>query len=167
MDSEGISYFSGISKKSILREPLKKSPPLDFNIEKYSIYKGKPFEFLNDEDIIDIGDRKLEILHTPGYSPGHCCFYDRGRGYLFSGDLIYKGTLYAFYPSTDPLKFKKSVDRVAELTLVNRILPGHNDLQIETGFIEKVRSAFGKLQDCGLLKHGSGLHKIQGFEIFL
>ena len=30
------------------------------------------------------------------------CFYEADRGYLFTGDLVYLGTLFAYYPSTDP-----------------------------------------------------------------
>jgi glyoxylase-like metal-dependent hydrolase (beta-lactamase superfamily II) len=33
----------------------------------------------------------LETLHTPGHSPGACCFYWRAGGALFSGDTLFKG----------------------------------------------------------------------------
>ena len=64
---------------------------------------------LHDEDCIDLGNRKLVVIHTPGHSPGHCCFYEADRKYLYSGDLIYSGCLDAFYPSTNPQEFWKSV----------------------------------------------------------
>ena len=51
---------------------------------------------LHDEDCIDLGNRKLVVIHTPGHSPGHCCFYEADRKYLYSGDLIYSGCLMLF-----------------------------------------------------------------------
>jgi glyoxylase-like metal-dependent hydrolase (beta-lactamase superfamily II) len=43
-------------------------------------------------DELAIGNLCLEVLHTPGHSPGHVCFYERGEGVLFDGDvLFYRG----------------------------------------------------------------------------
>ena len=40
---------------------------------------------------VGISNIYIEVLHTPGHSPGHCCFYEQDRGWLYSGDLIYQG----------------------------------------------------------------------------
>ena len=64
--------------------------PNDFNVNDYIFFQGKPTKVLNDHDIIDIGGREIEVLHTPGHSPGHLCFWERNKGYLFTGDLVYK-----------------------------------------------------------------------------
>ena len=45
------------------------------------------------EHKIDIGGREIEVLHTPGHSPGHMCFWEKSKEYLFTGDLIYKDIL--------------------------------------------------------------------------
>ncbi len=63
----------------------------DFNIYNYEIFQGNPTFLLRDGEKIHIGERKLIVIYTPGHSPGHMCFYEEKRGYLFSGDLIYKG----------------------------------------------------------------------------
>jgi len=76
--------------------------PDGFNIDDYVVFQGTPTSLLTDHDIIGIGDRKIEVLHTPGHSPGHICFWEKEREYLFTGDLVYKDTLFAYYPSTDP-----------------------------------------------------------------
>ena len=44
---------------------------------------------LADGEIINIGDDKLQVIFTPGHSPGHVCFYDENDGLLFSGDLLF------------------------------------------------------------------------------
>ena len=60
--------------------------PLNFDIADYQIFQGMPQRILKDSDCIDLGNRRLTVIHTPGHSPGHCCFYEPERKYLFSGD---------------------------------------------------------------------------------
>ena len=79
--------------------------PLDFSIDSYQLPKISPQQILHDGDCLDLGERKITVIHTPGHSPGHCCFYEPERKYLYSGDLIYSGCLDAFYPTTDPQLF--------------------------------------------------------------
>jgi len=42
-------------------------------------------------DMIDIGGHTLGVLHTPGHSPGCCCFHDADGGIVFSGDTLFCG----------------------------------------------------------------------------
>ncbi len=60
--------------------------PEGFDVEQYEFFQGAPTRVLRDQDIIDLGGRRIEVLHTPGHSPGHMCFFDRERGFLFTGD---------------------------------------------------------------------------------
>ncbi len=64
-------------------------------IHKY-FFQGEPQRLLHDGEYSDLGERTIQVIHTPGHSPGHCCFYDLERKYLYSGDLVYKGCLFAF-----------------------------------------------------------------------
>lgn len=83
-------------KHSLTDRPC--SFPEDFALLHYQLFQGKPSQFLRDGDVLDLGGRCLHIIHTPGQSPGHCCFYEPERRYLYSGDLIYRGCLNVFYP---------------------------------------------------------------------
>lgn len=103
-----------VIRQNIMKEKFLVPPPEEFDINDYSLYAGEP-SVLKDNDVIDIGSRYLKVIHTPGHSPGHVCFYEEERGYLFTGDLIYMGTLYAYYPSTNPVHFKESVDKLNKL----------------------------------------------------
>ena len=89
--------------------------PDGFNVDDYVFFQGTPTRVLNDHDMIDIGGREIEVLHTPGHSPGHLCFWEKDKGYLFTGDLVYKDTLFAYYPSTDPEAYLASLEKVAAL----------------------------------------------------
>lgn len=55
-------------------------------------YKGKVI-FLKDGEIIDLGGRKLEVVFTPGHTPGSTTFIDKKAGYGFSGDSFGSGNL--------------------------------------------------------------------------
>ena len=65
--------------------------PPAFDINAYEIFRGKPQFVLHDGDRLDLGEREIRVIHTPGHSPGHCCFYEPERKYLYTGDLIYQG----------------------------------------------------------------------------
>jgi glyoxylase-like metal-dependent hydrolase (beta-lactamase superfamily II) len=40
---------------------------------------------------ISVADHELGVLHTPGHSPGCCCFHDSASGIVFSGDTLFCG----------------------------------------------------------------------------
>ena len=42
--------------------------PDGFNVDDYVFFQGIPTKVLNDYDVIDIGSREIEVLHTPGHS---------------------------------------------------------------------------------------------------
>ena len=42
---------------------------------------------LRDGDTFELGDRKLEVVLTRGHTRGHCAFFERETGLLFSGDM--------------------------------------------------------------------------------
>lgn len=153
-----------VVKKNIAREPHDFPP--DFNIDDYTIFQGVPKKLMNDNDCFDLGDRRLVVIHTPGHSPGHCCFYEPERKYLYTGDLIYSGCLDAFYPTTDPQLFWKSVQKIQNLD-INRILPSHHQLDISTNLIDDVEKAFSKLAQNGDLIQGAGLFDFGDFQIHI
>lgn len=138
--------------------------PEGFDPSTYEVYHQGADIFLHDKDTIDLGNRTLTIYHTPGHSPGHICIYEKQRGYLFSGDLIYKGTLDAFYFSTDPIAFMHSIDAMMKLN-IKKILPGHFDLSIQDDLLVHIQEAFHQLHDQHLLVHGSGVFAFQDFKI--
>lgn len=71
-------------KNSLICKPC--DFPSDFKIDQYEIFRGVPQMLLHDGDSIDLGKRTLSVIHTPGHSPGHCCFYEPDKKYIYSGD---------------------------------------------------------------------------------
>ena len=42
---------------------------------------------------LELGGLNIEVLHTPGHTPGHCCFLLADEGVLFSGDQLFAGSI--------------------------------------------------------------------------
>ena len=62
-----------------------------YNVEYYEL--EPPYNFIDENDIIKFGDIELKCLHVPGHSPGSICFYDAKSKSLFSGDVLFKGSI--------------------------------------------------------------------------
>lgn len=96
---------------------------------KYSP-KAVQFNFLHEGDLLEFGNYSLEVIHTPGHTPGHLCLYEPDKGILFSGDHI----LFDITPNIthwDALEdalgdYLSSLDKVYELE-VKTTLPGHRN----------------------------------------
>lgn len=104
--------------------------------------------------------------HTPGHSPGHMCFYEKSRGYLFTGDLVYKDTLFAYYPSTDPAAYLASLEKISALPVTN-VFPAHHDLNMKPEIVARMRDAFQTLKSEGKLRHGSGTFEYGDWAVWL
>lgn len=153
-----------VVKSNLLKEPCQF--PQCFNIDTYRIYQGLPTTILNDGNVIDLGNRKLQVFHTPGHSPGHVCLYEESKKYLYSGDLIYTGCLDAFYPTTDPYNFMNSVSRIKDLPL-KKLLPAHHSLDISTSLVSDIYNGFKEIYESGRLVQGNGVFEFQNFSIHI
>lgn len=55
-------------------------------------------EWWSSGSVVDLGGRRLRVLATAGHTPTSVSLYDLERHWLFAGDFIYPGHLYAFLP---------------------------------------------------------------------
>jgi glyoxylase-like metal-dependent hydrolase (beta-lactamase superfamily II) len=87
----------------------------------------EPTGLLQHGDRVDLGERVLDVVHTPGHSPGGLTFLDREARVLFPGDLIYLGRMYVFLPHSDPAAFRASLRLLTTLLdAVETIYPAHD-----------------------------------------
>lgn len=161
----GIPVPLNVIKNNVIKDLNRDIIPKTFDIDEYEIFQGKASRMLVDEDIINLGKRTLRVFHTPGHSPGHICLWEENRGFLYTGDLIYLGILFAFYESTDPVLYKKSIDSISKLVGVKKILPGHHQLNVPVNTIDKIKQAFNQIEADGLLHHGGGFFEYDDFAI--
>ena len=88
-------------------------------------YQGEIHE-LNDGDVIDLGGRRIEVLHTPGHTSGSITFFDKEHHYGFSGDAFGSTNLLLFVPSFSTLI--ETCTRTADYMQKNgieKLFPGH------------------------------------------
>jgi glyoxylase-like metal-dependent hydrolase (beta-lactamase superfamily II) len=87
----------------------------------------KPDFFLQEGDL-SLDDLELQIILTPGHSPGSVCLYWSDQKVLFTGDVVFKeGLGRTDLPGGDGAKLKASIKRLAELD-VEWLLSGHGDV---------------------------------------
>lgn len=60
-----------------------------FNVDK----SPEPDEFIDEGDLIKFGNATLEILFTPGHSPGSITFYDKEQKIAIAGDVLFFGSI--------------------------------------------------------------------------
>lgn len=92
--------------------------------EEYRVKAAPATRLIDEGDILDLGDRVLEVLHTPGHSPGGISLWEARTGTLFSGDIIYDGPLVenAYHSNLDD--YRASLERLLTLP-VSTVHGGH------------------------------------------
>ncbi len=102
-----------------------------------------PTGWLEHGDRIDLGERVLEIFHTPGHSPGGVSFLDREARAFFVGDLLYLGRMLLFFPGGDPAAFRESLRLAAEVVEdVDVIYPAHDAVPLAPADVRAIRDAY-------------------------
>ena len=69
------------------------SPPEGWDASQYRIPAAPAGRILEAGDVVDLGDRAFEVIHTPGHSPGGIALFEKKTGTLLSGDIVYDGPL--------------------------------------------------------------------------
>lgn len=86
---------------------------------------------VRDGGSLKLGDRTFSVVHSPGHTSDHICFYDREAGTLIAGDHVLPSItphISGLNKLRDPLQaFFESLDHTLELGPVSRALPAHGD----------------------------------------
>ena len=90
-------------------------PPLPYLSTEYAVRKAPATRVLDDGDLVDLGDRVFEVIHTPGHSPGGIMLFERATQVLFSGDTVYDGPLIDDAWHSDVDAYIASMQRIHDL----------------------------------------------------
>lgn len=107
-------------------------------------YEGE-LVFIKEGEKIKLGNDEMEILFTPGHSPGHVCFYHEAGGFVIGGDVLFNmGIGRTDLPGGDFDTLINSI-QTQLFTLPNetKVYPGHGPMTT-IGF-EKMNNPFVKL----------------------
>lgn len=85
---------------------------------------------VSDGDVIEVGSRTFEVIHTPGHMVGGICLYDRESQSLFSQDIVFPSTHETSYLSAPDRKMGDIKDLIESLQKllgyqVKNLFPGH------------------------------------------
>ncbi|WP_122666996.1 MBL fold metallo-hydrolase [Pseudomonas viridiflava] len=91
---------------------------------EYQVKAAPATRLIDEGDVLDLGDRVLEVFHTPGHSPGGISLWEANTRTLFSGDIIYDGPLIEDAYHSDLADYAASLERLRKLP-VNTVHGGH------------------------------------------
>ncbi|MGB3418463.1 MAG: MBL fold metallo-hydrolase [Mesorhizobium sp.] len=100
------------------------APPEGWNTKAYRVKPAPATRLLADGDMIDLGDRKFTVIHTPGHSPGGIALHEEATGILIAGDIVYDGELVTDTFHSDLQAYRRSLQRLAGLP-VSIVHGGH------------------------------------------
>jgi glyoxylase-like metal-dependent hydrolase (beta-lactamase superfamily II) len=84
-----------------------------------------PHIWLDDNTIIDLGNYKLRVIHTPGHTSGCICLHELKEKLLFSGDTVFAGgTLSEIAASGNISDYMSSIERLNSLDIAG-LYPSH------------------------------------------
>lgn len=137
--SSGTDEFDDISyelESDALRRPL----PDGVDPATYEIIGVDPAGTVKDGDVIDLGDRELKVLATPGHTGDSVCLVDEKNRALFTGDTYYPDDLYAFSEDADLATYVNTLDKLSEIVddcQIEYLYPGHIEIVSDTSQVEK------------------------------
>lgn len=158
-------------RPSLTGDSIWKPLPENIDPETWSIPPVHPTHVFEDGQIFDLGVRTLEVVYTPGHSPGSVCFLDKKNRILFTGDTFFPGPLYAHPEDVDIEDYIDSIKRMEELLgEYDFLCSGHNDPWVQAEIIKRVSKAFtdimsggGEFKEDGELRR----YHFDGFDILI
>jgi glyoxylase-like metal-dependent hydrolase (beta-lactamase superfamily II) len=159
------------SRDAMAPERICGALPAGMKVGAYSIKPWHVSQRVHDGQKIDLGNRELEILFTPGHTPDSLGLLDRKNGLLFTGDTFYRGPIYLFTPETNFADYAKSVDRLAALAPnLKLLLPAHNIPTADPSYLVRLQTAVQNVETgstTGKVTDGHREYSFEGFSLLL
>ncbi len=99
-------------------------PYSGFTFESYMVRPAPLTGYLDEGDIVDLGNRTFQVFYLPGHSPDSIALYEKESGLLFSGDTIYDGDLFDTVYHSNRQDYRESLQRLKELP-ISTVHGGH------------------------------------------
>ena len=123
----GVSHQT--MQRDILAENLVIKPwPRGFNPDGLSLPPFWVNRWLRAGDRIDLGDRDLFVIDTPGETPDHICLLDGTDRILFCGDILLHGPVWTHLEGGNVAELLTSYKRLMRYyNAFDHLMPGHNE----------------------------------------
>jgi len=130
-----------------LPEAFCKGAPEGSDVTSFYTKPWKQSRYVEDGEVLDLGGRKLKVLHVPGHTPDSVALLDVENRLLFSGDSWYDASLWLFARETSLQDYEASISRLATLNSdVDFLLGAHNSARVDAGRLQAVVDAFHKIR---------------------
>jgi hydroxyacylglutathione hydrolase len=94
-------------------------------------------DFYCNEGELNTSGISLQIIHSPGHSPGSVCIYWQEKEVLISGDVVFSGSIgRTDFPGGNGNTLKESIEKISPLK-TKYLLPGHNEIVVGVDAIQK------------------------------
>lgn len=142
---KGVSHQT--VQTEILAENLVIKPwPQDFDPNGFSLPPFPVSRWLTDGDRIDLGNRDLEVIHTPGEAADHICLLDRTERMLFCGDILLHGPVWTHLEGGSLKELIMSYQRLmGYFDDFDYLMPGHNEPWINKNLLPESLTAAEKV----------------------
>ena len=122
----GVPVYACEQEQAVLADPDKN---LSVQFQGGGLHL-KADMLLKDGETFEAAGYTFQMLHTPGHTPGGCCYYMEQEGVLFSGDTLFHGSRgRTDFPGGSESEIMKSIREklLKKLPDETAVLPGHND----------------------------------------
>lgn len=104
--------------------------------------KTGQFRPVENGDVIDLGNRRLEIIAIPGHTPGSIAILDVNNRVLFSGDTVQDGTIFMFGVQREFHGYIHSLKKLEALSdRFDVIYPSHGTIPVAADLIPDLQKA--------------------------
>lgn len=143
--------------------------PDGFNLETFRIPPKKITRRLRHLELIDLGDRRLTVHHTPGESPGQICLLDHRNKILFTADTFVPGSIPLYYPDSNLADYIKSIDYLAGLPEpVSWLCSSHNETYTDINSLLQLQQGLKQIKagSCPFeSKDNIRIYHLNGFQV--
>lgn len=118
------------------------------NCDMASRYPDSKAVFLEDGDIIELGNRPLEIITIPGHTFGSVAIYDKTTKILFAGDTVQDGSIFMFGTKRCPESFGSSLEKLVKRQAdFDTIFGSHGTAGLPGDYAKKVLDSWKDVQN--------------------
>lgn len=122
----GVKVYAAKAEEALLSDTAQNLSKALFGIE----VTVKPDVLLEDGQELEEAGIRLRMLHTPGHTPGGCCYYQAEEKILFSGDTLFCGSIgRTDFPGGSLSQLVRSVkEKLLVLPEDVKVYPGHEEM---------------------------------------
>lgn len=120
-----VPIYAHEDEKGTLEDPAKNVSLMVGNRDAYHADV-----FVKDGEVLKLAGMEIKVLHTPGHTPGGCCYYLEAEGALFSGDTLFCQSVgRTDFPGGSMSGIVRSIkEKLMALPDEVQVYPGHMDL---------------------------------------